>query len=258
MNRDARRRDRVLKKRGNLHYLLHRRTDFLRRHIKPGDRVLEVGAGLGIVGAYVDSIRLVSTDLETASWIDVAADVARLPFRDFTFDAVVCLHVLHHVEQPRRAIEEMGRVLAVGGALLIAEPHASAMLRLALRITGHEYVDDRVDPLGDGSCQTRGSGRLGGNNAVGDLTFGDLERLGRAFPYLKVEHHRMLECLTFLNSGGVAYRAPYIPLPVPALELLGRMDDWLAGFPRLFPTSREIVLRKEALSTGSISLKPAH
>lgn len=236
-------RARLLSPPRNLDFLLRRRTEFLRRHLKAGERVLEVGAGLGIVGRYVPGIELTSTDIEPAAWLHAVADAARLPFGERTFDAIVCLHVLHHLERPRQAIEEFIRVVRPGGLVLIAEPHASVALRLVLAATRHEYIDPSVDPYGPGSCQTRGAEN--GNNVVGDLLFRDLERFARAFPQLRLEHHRLVECVTFLNSGGVGYHAPYVPLPRPLLGVAGWLDDRLAFFESLFPMSRELAFRRQ-------------
>lgn len=237
-------RARILAYPPNLNFLLQRRTEFLRRYLKAGERVLEIGAGFGIVSLYVDKIKVVSTDLHCEKWIRAAADAMSLPFRDSAFDAVVCLNVLHHLPYPRRAIEEMVRVVCPGGVLLIAEPHASLLMRMVLWITGHEYIDWKADPLGTASCQTRNDKPRGGNNAIGDLLFGNLARFQQAFPYLRVEDHRFSECLTFLNSGGVGFRVPCIPLPQFALKLVGKIDSWLMKYPRVFPLCREVVLRQ--------------
>lgn len=230
--------------RPNLDFLLRRRVEFMRPYLAPADRVLEVGAGLGIVGLYISGLRLVDLDLTLAPWRDVVADSTRLPFADGVFDAVVCMHVLHHLDRPRVGVEEMLRVVRPGGRLLVAEPHLSAALRLVLALTRHEHVERRVDPFGSESCRRPGAAVDDGNNAIPDLLFGNLPRFQRAFPGLVLEHHRLTECLTFLNSGGVGYRAPYLPLPPAGLALVGWLDEWLDRFPRLLPTARELVFRK--------------
>lgn len=237
-------RSRILTHPSNLDYLLRRRTEFLRRHLRPGDRVLEVGAGLGIAGLYVEGLRLTSTDLHREPWLHAVADAMRLPFRGESFDAVVCLNMLHHLPHPRQCIEEMVRVLRAGGLLLIAEPHASLMMRFVVKLTGHEYVDRNVDPFGLSSCQTSQYPGTNGNNAIGDLLFGNFDRFRQAFPSLHLEEHRLSECLMFLNSGGVGFQVPCLPLPQFTLKLIGKLDDWLVRYPRLFPLCQEVVLRK--------------
>jgi SAM-dependent methyltransferase len=53
---------------------------------------------------------------------DVHADVTELPFADDSFDLVVCLHVLEHVPDDRKAIREFYRVLRPGGRAVLQVP----------------------------------------------------------------------------------------------------------------------------------------
>lgn len=43
------------------------------------------------------------------------ADITNLPFPDSSFDVILCNHVLEHIEDDRRAIKELYRVMAPGG-----------------------------------------------------------------------------------------------------------------------------------------------
>jgi SAM-dependent methyltransferase len=52
----------------------------------------------------------------------VEADVSSLPFADESFDAAVLGEVLEHVEDDRRALAEVGRVLRPGGVLALSVP----------------------------------------------------------------------------------------------------------------------------------------
>jgi ubiquinone/menaquinone biosynthesis C-methylase UbiE len=113
-------------------------------------KVLEVGAGTGFFvinlwqAGYVAEAH--ATDLSDGM-LEVcranaqalgcpietrAGDAERLPYGDGTFDLVVGHAFLHHVPEPRAALAEMHRVLAPGGAVLIAgEP-----TRLGHRLAG--------------------------------------------------------------------------------------------------------------------------
>lgn len=53
---------------------------------------------------------------------DVVGDIQKLPLPDASEDAIVCMSVLEHVENPFLAVSEMQRVLRPGGALLIYVP----------------------------------------------------------------------------------------------------------------------------------------
>lgn len=51
------------------------------------------------------------------------ADISSLPFKDKTFDAVVCLDLLYHKwVNTKKAISEIARVLKPGGVFLVREP----------------------------------------------------------------------------------------------------------------------------------------
>jgi SAM-dependent methyltransferase len=246
-------RRRILATPRNVDFLLGRRTAFLRRFLDRGDRVLEVGAGLGTTALYVPGIDLTSTDIAPQSWLDDVADAQRLQYEDDSFDAVVALHVLHHLPSPRRALAEMVRVVRPGGALLIAVTRNSTAGRAVLRLSGHEYVDESVDPLESDACQTRPEFPGGGNNAIGDGLFGDVERFECAFPELRIVHHVPTECLTFVNSGGVGVRGPHVPLPRALLRLTGRADDALMRWPGTFAICREVALRYEPARDGAVA-----
>jgi ubiquinone/menaquinone biosynthesis C-methylase UbiE len=69
-----------------------------------------------------------------------AADVCALPFRDGTFDAVYCAHMIYQIEDPRAqqaAIAEFVRVIRPGGVVVLntANPRPLAFpMRLARRL----------------------------------------------------------------------------------------------------------------------------
>lgn len=53
---------------------------------------------------------------------DILGDIHKIPLGDSSQDAVICLAVLEHVENPILAVEEMKRVLRPGGYCLIYVP----------------------------------------------------------------------------------------------------------------------------------------
>lgn len=56
----------------------------------------------------------VTTDLESPL-ADVKADICDLPFEDNSFDIILCNHVLEHIPDDTKAMQELYRVLKVGG-----------------------------------------------------------------------------------------------------------------------------------------------
>jgi SAM-dependent methyltransferase len=53
---------------------------------------------------------------------DIVGDIHNLPFADNSIDAIICLAVLEHVEDPVKACKEMHRTLKPGGYALLYVP----------------------------------------------------------------------------------------------------------------------------------------
>ncbi|MCU0307192.1 MAG: class I SAM-dependent methyltransferase [Thermoleophilia bacterium] len=106
----------------------------------PGPRVLNAGCGAGSLtlrladlGLHVTSVdasdqfveRLVAIVAERYPGRGLPVDrgdLHALPYPDGAFDAVVCGEVLEHLDDDRRAIGEIARVLAPGGVLVASVP----------------------------------------------------------------------------------------------------------------------------------------
>lgn len=65
----------------------------------------------------------------------VQADAAALPFADGAFDAVACSYVLQHAPAPASVLRELARVLAPGGACLVAVPNHPQPLKALGELT---------------------------------------------------------------------------------------------------------------------------
>ncbi len=89
----------------------------------PSTRVLHFAPEPPITQRLVASGPL---DVVTADLVDptamVQADLMDLPFADDEFDIIICSHVLEHVPDDARALQEMRRVLRPDGWVLLAVP----------------------------------------------------------------------------------------------------------------------------------------
>lgn len=106
----------------------------LKRFAKNGDRILDVGCGNGRLRLLFEGMSIQYTGIDQSEALIAIAKkkypdgtfvegkMTRLPFLDEAFDAVYCIAALHHIptkELQLRAIEEMHRVLATGGHLVM-------------------------------------------------------------------------------------------------------------------------------------------
>jgi SAM-dependent methyltransferase len=100
--------------------------------LAPGARILDAGCGSGrnmvelaAFGA-VTGIELAPASLEIARRRGVgevvAGSASSLPFDDASFDLVVSLDVIEHLDDDREALREFRRVTAPGGRLLVTVP----------------------------------------------------------------------------------------------------------------------------------------
>jgi ubiquinone/menaquinone biosynthesis C-methylase UbiE len=94
--------------------------------LEAGSRVLDVGGkrfpkrGRFQIERY--DVRVRYANVSTEHRPDVQSDASRLPFRDESFDAVICAEVLEHVADPLGVMREAYRVLRGRGVLLITVP----------------------------------------------------------------------------------------------------------------------------------------
>jgi SAM-dependent methyltransferase len=103
-------------------------------------RVLNAGAGEGLFSALLLKMpgvaRVLEIDYSYCSYrrpatdprqFMVGASLAAIPTTSHTFDLVLCTEVLEHIVDDRAALDELRRVLAPGGWLLITVPTPPAV-----------------------------------------------------------------------------------------------------------------------------------
>jgi SAM-dependent methyltransferase len=162
--------------------------------------ILEIGGGSGNFKAFAP--QTVSTDIVSAPWLDLVCDAQRLPFADARFANVAMVDVLHHIENPLRALREFARVLKPGGRLILCEPAITPLSGIFYRHFHPEPVDMAADPLGEGAI-TPGRDPFDSNQAIPTLLAGrDRERLAAALPALRLTDLERFSFLAYPLSGG--------------------------------------------------------
>jgi SAM-dependent methyltransferase len=118
-----------------------------------GYNVLEIGAGLGNITECINAGRIIATDYSDG-YVDFLTDkfAARAEvmvwkydlvdtnidlFADKSIDTVICSNVLEHVEDDRKALQNLHGILAENGRLVLLVPYSMALYCEYDRLLGH-------------------------------------------------------------------------------------------------------------------------
>lgn len=123
---------------------LVRTLQMLRSHVRSGRRVLDVGCGDGTTMMHLGGNRVgvdVSMDVLKSAKARSGADVVlgsalALPFRDGSFDVVVCTEVLEHLDDVEGAIGQLAAVAKRDGTIHLTVPMASWYRLMLFRLLG--------------------------------------------------------------------------------------------------------------------------
>lgn len=114
------------------------RCDVLRELLTPGCRVLDVGAGSGVMVYVLRALGYAATGIEpNEGYANYATDVLGVPvsqgfFQDAALlpesqDVVTIFHAFEHLENPTRMMQDACRWLRKGGFLLVEVPNVEAV-----------------------------------------------------------------------------------------------------------------------------------
>lgn len=123
------------------------RTEILSR-LRPDDVMLDLGAGAGRLVALDfrgHCRRIVGVDLDPRvldnPFLDEAhiASAHELPFPDASFDVVISVNVLEHIDDPVRLFAEVRRVLKPGGVFIAHTPNRYHYVPVIAQLTPHWF-----------------------------------------------------------------------------------------------------------------------
>lgn len=119
------------------------RKDLLKMSGLKKGKILDIGVGnCGCMSLFLAKRGFEVTGIDPSAWAIhksrketarvklrgsfqvMKARAENLPFKNNSFDAVFAYHSLHHIRDPKKAIEEMFRVCREGGRVVISDLHS--------------------------------------------------------------------------------------------------------------------------------------
>ncbi len=197
-----------------------------------GERVLEVGGGLGTDLAQFARHGAIVTDLDlSAGHLELARenfrlrglcgtflhhDAETLPFPDASFDLVYSNGVIHHTPNTQRAVDEIFRVLRPGGRAIVMVYAERSLHYWGVQVLRHGLHEGRLEQWSMGEVMSQGVERSGTD----------------ALPLVKVYSRRRLRTM-FGRFAKVQLRQrqatrPELigPLRWLSADLVGRIAGW--------------------------------
>lgn len=172
-----------------------------------GSYQVEGQIGLADLREYFPGRKYIGCDMRPGPGVDRVEDLGELTLADGTASTVVCVETLEHVFEVRRAADELMRVLAPGGIMLVTTPFDFRL---------HDYPSDywRLTP----SCMAR--------------LFAPLDGLVVGWQGLETDPH------TVFAIGVKAPVPDYFATGVT--HFMNGMQTWLNGQAAQVPLSRLI------------------
>lgn len=199
---------------------------------------LELGSGAGLMKrSYSD---IVTSDVKHLAWVDLVARGEELPFEDGSLRAIYAMNVFHHVSDPRIFFNEIERVVAPGGGIIMIEPYYGPVARLLFkRLFTQESYDTEADEWPRHGRQQVASDA---NQALSYIVLRrDLARWQREFPGLELVLDDPHTHLGYLLSGGVNFRQ-MVPDVLRGLVLAA--EDVISPLNPLIALQHTLVVRR--------------
>lgn len=127
-------------------------TDYMLEGLDTSGKVLDNGCGIGFLSDRLPADRLISLDI-SSEMLRLASRRTKnlvlgnsmsLPLKSSSIDLVVCRSLIHHLQTPGKAMDEIHRVLKPGGQAVFADTNTSLLSYLPRRLFqgGEHFSED--------------------------------------------------------------------------------------------------------------------
>jgi|SRR3989344_4719237 len=93
-----------------------KKLSIIRKLWNPKGLILDIGCGTNLARKYFDNVIGIDKSFNMLQeGANVCANAESMPFKDKSFDAILCITAIHNFNDPIKAINEMNRILKKGG-----------------------------------------------------------------------------------------------------------------------------------------------
>ena len=188
-------------------------------------RVLEVGAGAGISGIFLDQ-KILRTDYFPFPEFDVLGNcpAENLPFEDSHFEALFLVDALHHVTNLEMSFNEFIRVVSPGGKIVIFEPWVSFLSYFPYKLFHHESTSWKLNQ----TWRYTSNDPSDGNQGVSRFIVNNKEFSNRFKGDLKTSQITYMSPFSFYLTGGVSKPSQF------SERFLNRIIKFESKIPQIF------------------------
>ena len=127
--------------------------------VKSGDKILDLGSGTGYFSEKICEENAAAFCLDIAldnllsikkrkngNLFLINSEVEKLPLKNGSFDKVLCSEVLEHIQEDKKALKEIVRILRPGGVFVITVPCSEFRFPSLIDLLGIKTVHDYEGP----------------------------------------------------------------------------------------------------------------
>lgn len=182
--------------------------------------ILEVGSGIG--NFNIEGRSIIKTDITYSNDTDFVSDAYSLPFQDSTFDNIVLIDVLHHLDCPINFLKEASRVLTPNGRLIMLEPGVTPISWLFYKFMHHEDTDMKWVPNKNYITNPK-KDPYHGNQAIPTLIFNKFNSTLNSLNF-SIIYKKWLSLFAYPLSGGYQ---KWTLIPSSLVRVLLKIENYL-------------------------------
>ena len=99
-------------------------------YLETGGLEIELGSGAGFFKHIRPSV--ITTDVRKGAYVEMELDAQSMSFLDQSCSCFFAINVFHHLQSPERFLNELIRVLEIGGGCILIEPHKGICIEASI------------------------------------------------------------------------------------------------------------------------------